>query len=129
MHKHDALFRKALHFIERVIAVLTILVLVASLCYEVYRVITVPGYIFHVHEFLENVLTIIVGLEFVRMLIDLTPGNTIEVLVMATARQIIMNHDSIITNLVGIVCIAGLFAIRRFLIAKEEMKEELVEIE
>ena len=129
MHKNDVIFRKILHIIERFIAVLTIVVLLCALAMEVYRLITNPEAITDIHGFLNNILTIVVGLEFVRMLIDLTPGNTVEVLIMATARHIIMNHDNPMTNLIGILCIAGLFATRRFLIPRNEMKEEMVEID
>lgn len=129
MHKNDVIFRKILHIIERFIAVLTIVALLCALAMEVYRLITNPEAITDIHGFLNNILTIVVGLEFVRMLIDLTPGNTVEVLIMATARHIIMNHDNPMTNLIGILCIAGLFATRRFLIPRNEMKEEMVEID
>ncbi len=129
MHKHDIIFRKTLHIIERFIATLTIVVLVGALAAEVLHLVMHPEAITDVHEFLNNILTIVIGLEFVRMLIDLTPGNTVEVLIMATARHIIMNHDNPITNLIGIACIAGLFATRRYLIPRSEMKEEMVEIE
>ena len=129
MHKNDVIFRKILHIIERFIAVLTIAVLLCALAMEVYRLITNPETITDIHGFLNNILTILVGLEFVRMLIDLTPGNTVEVLIMATARHIIMNHDNPMTNLIGILCIAGLFATRRFLIPRNEMKEEMVEMD
>ena len=129
MHKNDVIFRKILHIIERFIAVLTIVVLLCALAMEVYRLITNPEAITDIHGFLNNILTIVVGLEFVRMLIDLTPGNTVEVLIMATARHIIMNHDNPMTNLIGILCIAGLFATRRFLIPRNEMKEEMVAID
>ena len=129
MHKNDVIFRKILHIIERFIAVLTIVALLCALAMEVYRLITNPEAITGIHGFLNNILTIVVGLEFVRMLIDLTPGNTVEVLIMATARHIIMNHDNPMTNLIGILCIAGLFATRRFLIPRNEMKEEMVEID
>ncbi len=100
-----------------------------SLGVEVYRMFTVEGYFADLNTFLHNILTIVVGLEFVRMLIDMTPGNTLEVLIMATARHIIMNHDDPFTLMIGIVCIAGLFATRRFLIRKGEMTEDLVELE
>ena len=75
------------------------------------------------------VLNIVVGLEFVRMLIDMTPANTLEVLIMATARQIIMNHDSTTTLLIGIICIAILFAVRRFLIPRSDLTLDLVELD
>ena len=132
--KHDVgklehFYRRVLHILELLIAALTIVVLVTCLGVEVYRMFTVSGYFDNMHTFLHNVLNIVVGLEFVRMLIDMTPGNTLEVLIMATARYIIMNHDDPLTLLIGILCIAGLFAIRRYLIRRNELKEELVEIE
>ena len=40
-----------------------------------------------------------------------------------------MNHNNDWTLLIGIVCIAILFAIRRFLIPRQEMTEDLVELE
>ena len=127
--KIEHLIRRVLHILELVIAVLTIAVLVAVLALEVYKMLATDGYFSDLHHFLQNILTIVVGLEFVRMLIDMTPGNTLEVLIMATSRHIIMNHDSHWTLLIGVICIAGLFATRRFLIRRSEMTEDLVELE
>lgn len=132
--KHDVgrtehIYRRILHALELVIAGLAILVLIAALVMEVYSMFTTEGYFANLHLFLHNILTIVVGLEFVRMLIDMTPGNTLEVLIMATARHIIMNHEDKWTLLVGIICIAILFATRRFLIPRDEMTEDLVELE
>ena len=76
-----------------------------------------------------DVLTIVVGLEFVRMLIDMTPANTIEVLIVAIARHVILSHDDPLSNVACVLCIAGLFATRRFLIPKKAMKIELSEVE
>lgn len=132
--KHDVgktehLYRKLLHILELIIAGFAILVLIGALVLEVYNIFTTTGYFEDLNHFLHNILTIVVGLEFVRMLIDMTPGNTLEVLIMATARHIIMNHDDQWTLLIGIICIAGLFATRRFLIPRGEMTEDLVELE
>ena len=46
-----------------------------------------------------------VGLEFVRMLINLTSANTLEVLIVAIARQIIVDHSSSVSNVVCVLCI------------------------
>ena len=78
---------------------------------------------------LHNLLTIVVGLEFVRMLIDTNPANILEVLTVAITRHVVLSHDDPWSNLACIGCIAGLFAIRRFLIPRSELKEEMVEIE
>ena len=129
--KTETFMHKVLHIMECIIAILTLIVIVAMLCYEVYKMFSVADYFADhgLNNYLHNILTIVVGLEFVRMLIDMTPGNTLEVLIMATARHIIMNHDDKWTLLVGIICIAGLFATRRFLIPRNEMTEDLVELE
>lgn len=127
--KIEHFYRRILHILELTIAAISVVVLVVALGVEVYRMVTVSNYFADIHNFLHNILTIVVGLEFVRMLIDMTPGNTLEVLIMATARHIIMNHNNDWTLLIGIVCIAILFAIRRFLIPRQEMTEDLVELE
>lgn len=127
--KTERLIQKVLHFIERTIAFVTLLVMVGMLGLEICRMFTVPEYFSSIHTYLHNVLTIVVGLEFVRMLIDMTPANTIEVLIVAIARQVIISHEDPISNLCCVACIAGLFATRRFLIPKKAMKIELSEVE
>jgi len=128
-HRVEHFFRHILHFIERVVASITLIVLIIALCYEVFTLIVEPSHLTDINEFLHHILTIVVGLEFVRMLIDTTPANILEVLTVAITRHVILSHDDYWSNLVCIACIAGLFAIRRFLIRRSELKEELVETE
>lgn len=128
-HRYVAVIQKILHFFEMVISILTLLVLVGMLALEVYRMVTVADYFSSLDNYLHNILTIVVGLEFVRMLIDLTPANTLEVLIVAIARHVILNHGDPLGNVACVLCIAGLFATRRFLIPKKEMKVELSEVE
>ena len=130
MHKKlENIIRKILHALECIIAVLPLLVLVALLGLEIYRIIAVPGYIEGVDSFLHCILTIVVGLEFVRMLVDMTPANTLEVLIVAISRQVIVTHGDPWSNIACVVCIAGLFAIRRFLIPKQDLTVEMSEVE
>ena len=86
-------------------------------------------YFADVNHMLHNLLTVVVGLEFVRMLIDTTPANILEVLTVAITRQIILSHDNPWSTVASVACIAGLFAIRRFLIRRSELQEEMVEID
>ena len=130
MHeKVEKVFRKILHFMEFIIAVLTLFVVVAMLGMEIYRMFTIPEYFSTLDNYLHNILTIVVGLEFVRMLIDLTPANTLEVLIVAISRQVILSHDDPLSNVAAVACIAGLFAIRRFLVRKKELKVEMSEVD
>lgn len=125
--KLSNLFNKVLHTLEYFIAFVTLVVLIGMLAMEIYRMFTVRTYFSTPDAFLNNILTIVVGLEFVRMLVDLTPANTIEVLIVAMARHVILSHHDPLSNLVSIACIAGLFATRRFLISKKSLKTEISE--
>ena len=58
-----------------------------------------------------------------------TPANILEVLTVAITRHVVLSHDDPISNMACIACIGGLFAIRRFLIRRSELKEEMVETE
>lgn len=127
-HKLQERIRKVLHVLEIVIAALTLIVLVGMLGLEIFRMITEAEYFSTLDHFLHSILSIVVGLEFVRMLVDMTPANTLEVLIVAIARQVIMSHDDPVSNLISVVCIAGLFAIRRFLIPRQDMTVEMSEI-
>ena len=88
---------------------------------------SIKGYFESSDTYLHNILTIVVGLEFVRMLINLTPANTLEVLIVAIARQVIVNHNDALSNIACVLCIAGLFAIRRFLVSKRDYSKEFSE--
>ena len=130
MHKKTETFmHRVLHILEGIIAILTLIVLVGMLGMEIYKMVTISGYFSSADTYLHNVLTIVVGLEFVRMLLDMTPANTLEVLIVAISRHVILNHDNPVSNVACVLCIAGLFATRRFLIPKKEMKVELSEVE
>ena len=133
LEKHDYrvehVFRRILHNIERVIAGITLVVLVVALVAELYTCVTNWEYIVDLDHYLHSVLTIVVGLEFVRMLIDTTPASILEVLTVAITRHVILSHDDPWSNVACLACISGLFAIRRFLVRRSELKSEMVEME
>lgn len=128
-HRVEHFFRRILHWIERFIAILTIVVMLTALGIEIFRMCTTGGYFEDISIYLHHVLTIVVGLEFVRMLIDTTPASILEVLTVAITRHVILSHDDPWSNVACVACIAGLFAIRRFLIRRSELKEEMVEMD
>jgi hypothetical protein len=75
-------------------------------------------------EMLPLFLNLVVGLEFIKMIMIHSHGAILEVLMFATARQLILDH-SIQGHLLGVVAIAGLFAIWRFLYDKNEEQAHL----
>ena len=123
-------FRRMLHVLERFIAAITLIALVGALGLEIVHMFSSGSeYFANVNHMLHNLLTIVVGIEFVRMLIDTTPANILEVLTVAITRHVVLSHEDYWSNVACIACIAGLFAIRRFLIRRSELKEEMVEVE
>ena len=111
--KTEAIIYRILHILERFIAFLTLAVLLVILGLEIYRMFTLEGYFSSVDLYLQNILTVVVGLEFVRMLLDFSPASILEVLIAAIAKHIILIHEpwSLIAN---VVCIGVLFAVRHF---------------
>ena len=130
-HDHwiDHIFRRILHILERIIALITLLALLTALGVEVFRMFTIADYFSDINNILHHLLTVVVGLEFVRMLIDTPPANILEVLTVAITRHVVLSHDDYWSNLACVACIAGLFAIRRYLIRRHELKEEMIDEE
>lgn len=67
------------------------------------------------NTFLASAFNLVIGIEFIKMLCKHTPGTVIEVLLFAIARQLIVEHTTTFENLMGIISIGILFAIRKFL--------------
>ncbi len=81
---------------------------------------------------LDKAITLAIGAELIKMLCKHTPETIIEVLAFALARQLIVGHSAPLQNLITVVAIAVLFAIRRFLLNRHDMVETpdgLVEID
>ena len=75
-------------------------------------------------EFLGNALTLLIGVEFVKMLAKHTAENLLEVLMFAIARQMVVEHLNMVETLIGVVAIAVIFAIRKYLLLKAPENKE-----
>ncbi|MGM9641233.1 MAG: hypothetical protein ACI3V3_07685 [Faecousia sp.] len=121
--------KKALHLLGRILdllevflAVVILLVLVALVGLEIYNLVGDPAAFLadgFLDGFLGRITTLVVALEFVKMLLHPTVGNTLELLIMAISRYVVVNHHDHISILVGILSIVALFATRRFLISRK----------
>lgn len=76
-------------------------------------------------KFLSMVFEIVIGIEFVKMLVKHTPASAIEVLVYTIARKLIAEHGSMLEALLSVVSIAILFATRKYLNDPEIYNHEL----
>ena len=75
---------------------------------------------------MEYIMSLAIGVEFVKMLCTHKPGTIIEVLLFATARQMIVEHLNVYETLVGIGAIAALFAIRKFLFCSFDEADHMI---
>lgn len=83
-------------------------------------------------KILDEAIILAIGAELIKMLCKHTPETVIEVLAFALARQLIVGHAASWENLITVVAIAVLFAVRRFLLNRHDMVETpdgLVEVE
>jgi len=78
-------------------------------------------------QILSMMLALVIGIEFTKMLFKHTPESVLDVLLFAIARQVIMYHEGTMDLLFGIVAIAGLFAIKRYLSDKKAKTQEKIE--
>lgn len=67
------------------------------------------------HVFLEHAFNLVIGIEFVRMLVKHTPGSALEVLLFAIARHLVLGGETGPDLILGVAAIAGIFAIRKYL--------------
>lgn len=112
---------KTASYLEIVIAAFTLLsigifsVIIVHDLYVIIEQFLNGNFEVHVENFLADALQIIIGIEFIKMLAKHTPGSAVEVLLFAIARKIIVEHNTMLDTLIGVVAIAILFATKKYL--------------
>lgn len=76
------------------------------------------------NDFLKDMFNIIIGIELLKMLCQHSLDSVVEVLLFAVARMMIIDHVKIWEMLIGIVAIAILFLIRKFLFVSALDKQD-----
>ena len=101
----------------------------------IYDAATTPGYFSgadSLMKILDDAIILAIGAELIKMLCKHTPETVIEVLAFALARHLIVVQTTPLENLITVIAIAVLFAVRRFLLNRHDMVETpdgLVEVE
>jgi uncharacterized membrane protein (DUF373 family) len=125
---------KAIKVVETLLAIFILITVIVS-SYDLlrifYTILTTPdpnkSYDFF-HELLSHALLLVIGLELAIMLVKHTPGSVIEVILFAVARKMLIYYTSAYETAIGVLSIAGLFAIRKFLfVSRIENVEECAE--
>ena len=74
-------------------------------------------------EFLEYVLSMVIGVELINIFCNPNLDNIVEILLIAITRELVFNSSEPFMMISGVVCIAILFAVRKFLFIRELDKE------
>lgn len=87
-----------------------------------FKVFQLPLSTVKMTDILGSILWLVIGLEFIKMLMEHSHGAVLEVMLFAIARQMIVDHTSMLDNLLGVTAIAVVFAVRKFLYNQQEDK-------
>lgn len=113
--------------IVSLILVVAVVMFSIDLVKQLIELIVSHGDIDGFSHFLGNAFQVIIGVEFIKMLCKHTPATVVEVLMFAIARGMVVEHSTPTSNLISIVGIAALFAIRRFLFIDGDMVDHYQE--
>lgn len=106
-----------LRIIEVMVAILltvTIGLLAINMVPEILGLLSAKTNISDLKYILEYSFSLIIGVEFVKMVCKPTAGNVVEVLMFAVTRFLIIEHSAT-TSLFGVLSIAVLFATKKYL--------------
>ncbi len=71
------------------------------------------------YDFLDHLLLLIIGLELIIMLVKHNASSVVEVLIFAIAREILVRSPSMVEITIGILALAGVLAIKKYLLSEE----------
>ena len=105
-------------FLEILISVIVIVAIAVSLyavLVELHVMANSPANVDMLTEFLATAFTVVIGIEFLKMLSRHNMSSVVEVLLFAIARQMVIEHTTAVENLIMVVSIGLLFIIRKYL--------------
>ena len=117
-------FKKTLYYVEKVTKILEIAIAILLLVVVTIKIIGIISELAGFQAFvlameferiLSVTLNLVIGVEFTRMLIKHTPESVLDVLLFATARQMVVYHERTLDLLIGVIAIVGLFATKKYL--------------
>ena len=123
MNRHPAhiLLLKAARALELLIAAVILLVIVCGAVFlfrETGRTLLLSPEAFALGDFLSATLLLVMGIEFVKML-ALHTADAVDVLLFPIVRQMIVSHTDAAETLLGVAAVAGIFAVKKYLQARE----------
>lgn len=104
-----------LEILVSILVIVAILFSFATILHQLGLMAADPSNADGLQAFLSTAFTVVIGVEFLKMLSRHNLGSVVEVLLFAISRQMIIEHTSPVENLLMVAAIAALFLIRKFL--------------
>lgn len=77
------------------------------------------GAVFHDPSYLQSLISqiyiILIGVELIKMITSHTVNSVVDVILVAVARQMVVEHTSPLENIMAVLAVAILFTIRKYL--------------
>ena len=118
-------FQKAIHWITSYLEMALTILLLVGIAASFIHVPNILGDILGKdYSFLMNlvnyVATIIIAIELIHVLNSQNLESVIEILMLAFTRELVIREWNMWQLLIGVACIAGLFATKKWLLSREE---------
>lgn len=104
-----------LEILVSILVILAILFSFATIFHQLGLMASDPSDADGLQAFLSTAFTVVIGIEFLKMLSRHNLSSVVEVLLFAISRQMVIEHTSPAENLLMVAAIAALFLIRKFL--------------
>lgn len=123
---HDVILHLPL-FLEKIIAAMLLLGVVYGCVKLLMTALAFDAgtFDFYIESLMNTAFSIIIIIEFIRMLIRHSMNTVVEVLIYAIARGLVAGHEKPINSLISIAAIAILLACRKFLFHDFDFEEEV----
>lgn len=112
-----------LEYIMAVLVLVGILLSLVSFLKDVGIFIELLGDSSKFKHYLENIFTIVIGIEFLKMLCRLNSYNVMEILIFLVARHMIVESTTPLEDFLSVIAVAVLCLVRRYLQTAEKEDE------
>ena len=117
-----------LRWLEVCLAGVSIIVVIVGICFLLGELVDFWDKLDHnglqatMENVLSNILLLVVGVELAIMLIRRRPEDLVDIIFFVIARKMLIRTGEFYELLIGVVALAGVFAIRKYLVARPQQK-------
>ncbi|MFV3012342.1 hypothetical protein ACLD43_04885 [Clostridium botulinum] len=94
-----------------------------SFIIQIFTLDAIPSYDMF-QKFLSHLLLLVIALELALMLVKHTPNSVVEVMLYAIARKMLVYGSSALEIFLGVLSLAGIFFIKKYLFSERDKKLE-----